>query len=218
MKKTSISSLLEKKQIKAEDIAEKALQNPNLIQELVDGISSSSPRIRFGSAKILRIISEKNPQMLYSKMDFFINLLDSDNTILKWNAMDIIANLATVDANKKFDSLLFKKYCSFLREGNLITAAHVVENLAKIAKAKPQFQEEITEKLLEVEEISLPTEECRNILIGKTINAFNDYYHKIRDKEKVILFTRRHLKNSRNATRTKAARFLRKLEKTGKIS
>jgi hypothetical protein len=218
MKKASISSLLEKKQVKAEDIAEQALQNPNLIQELVDGISSSSPRIRFGSAKILRIISEKNPQLLYSKMDFFVKLLNSDNTILKWNAMDIIANLATVDLDNKFDSLLFKKYCSFLREGNLITAAHVVENLAKIAKAKPQFQEEITEKLLEVEEISLPTEECRNILIGKTINAFSDYYDKIKDKEKVISFTRRHLKNPRNATRTKATRFLRKLEKTEKIS
>jgi hypothetical protein len=63
-----------------------------------------------------------------------------------------------------------------------------------------------------VEDLSLPTEECRNILIGKTINAFNDYYNQITNKEKVTAFVKRHLKNPRNATKAKAERFLKKLK------
>jgi len=212
MKKASVSSTLEEKCVKAEDIAEKVMRNPKLIQELLNGVSSASARVKFGSAKVLRIISEINPQMLYSRMDFFVNLLDSDNNILKWNALDIIANLTTADSGNKFDSLLFRKYCGFLHEGNLITAAHVVENLGKIAQVKPQFQDEITKQFLLVGDVSLPTEECKNILVGKTINAFNSYYSQIANKEKVIAFVKRHLNNSRNATKVKAERFLKEWE------
>ncbi|NWG11171.1 hypothetical protein HXY33_05415 [Candidatus Bathyarchaeota archaeon] len=123
--------------------------------------------------------------------------------------MDIIANLTTADLDNKFDSLLFRKCCGFLHEGNLITAAHVVENLGKIAQVKPQFQEEITKQLLLVETVPLPTEECRNILVDKTINAFNSYCNKITDKERVTTFVKRHLHNSRNATKVKAEKFLK---------
>jgi hypothetical protein len=124
--------------------------------------------------------------------------------------LDIIANLTTSDSDNKFDTLLFRKYCSFLHEGNLITAAHVVENLEKVAQVKPQLQDEITERLLRVEDIPLPSEECKNILVGKTINAFNSYYSQITNKERVIAFVKRHLNNSRNATKVKAERFLKK--------
>lgn len=212
MKKSDILNSFEEKHVKAEDIAEKVMCNPNMVQELLSGISSASARKRFGSAKVLRIISERKPQLLYLQMDFFVNLLDSDNAILKWNALDIIANLTTADSDDKFDSMLFRKYCSFLHEGNLITAAHVVENLGKIAQIKPQFQNEITKHLLNVKDVPLPTEECRNILIGKTINAFNYYYGQITNKEEVISFVKKHLKNPRNATKVKAERFLKKVK------
>ena len=59
MKETSILNLLEKKETEAEDIAEKTIKNPDLLSELFVGISSTNPRIKFGSAKTLRIISEK---------------------------------------------------------------------------------------------------------------------------------------------------------------
>lgn len=212
MKKTSILGELEKKDVNAEGMAERVIRNPDLVQELLGGITSANARIKFGSAKILKMISERNPQSLYSQMDFYVNLLDGDNAILKWTALDIIGNLTAVDLDNKFDSLLFRKYCDFLHEGSLITAAHVVDNLGKIAQAKPEFQDEITRTLLKAEEVSLPTEECRNILVGKIINAFNAYYDKTSDREKMIGFTRRHLNNSRNATRAKAARFLKKFE------
>ncbi len=212
MKENNILSVVAKKGTKTEDIAEKVMENPELLPELLTGIYSTNSRIKFESAKVLRMISGRNPEMLYSRMDFFVNLLDNENNILKWNAMDIIANLTRVDSQNEFNKL-FKKFFGYLYEGSLITAGHVVDNSGKIALSKPELQDEITKELLKVEKIPLPTEECRNILIGKTIKAFQVYYDKIKDKNEVISFVKRQLNNPRNATKAKAEKFLKKLER-----
>lgn len=214
MNKTGVSNELAKKDADVEGIIGQVMRNPTLVDELISGISSPTARVRFVSAKILRLLSERNPQSLYPSMDFFVDLLNSGNTILKWTALDIVANLTAVDSKNRFDKTLFQKYCGFLHEGNLVTAAHVVDNLGKIAHSKPQFQKEITKQLLNVEEVPLPTKECQNILIGKTISALNDYFSETNDKDNVISFVRQYLKNSRNATKVKAEKFLTKWEKT----
>lgn len=212
MEKNNILNAIAKKETENEEVAEKTMKNPELLPELLAGINSTNPRIRFESAKVLRIISRRKPEMLYSRMEFFVNLLDSENNILKWNAMDIIANLAKVDSRDEINRL-FKKFFGYLYEGSLITAGYVIDNSGKIALSKPELQDEITKELLKVEEIPLPTEECRNILLGKTIIAFQVYFDRIKNRQKVVSFVKRQLNNSRNATKAKAERFLVKLEK-----
>jgi len=207
MKENSLLNMIARKE--TEDVVEKVIEHPELLSELLTGIHSVNPRIRFESAKVLRIISGRKPEMLYAQREVFVNLLDSENNILKWNAIGIIANLTTIDPHNEFDRL-FKKFYGLLHEGSLITAGHVVDNSAKIALSKPKLQEEITKELLKVEKIPLPTEECRNILIGKTINAFQLYYDKINDKDAVISFVKRQLNNPRNATKVKAEKFVKR--------
>ena len=211
MKNNNILSAFEQKETEVEDIAKKVMENPYLIPEFFVGISSTNPRVKFGSAKTLRIISERKPEMLYSRMDFFASLLDSENNILKWIALDIIANLTRIDSRNEF-SKLFKKFYGYLYEGSLITASHVVDNSSKIALSKPELQDKITEELLKVEEVTLPTKECRNILIGKAIKAFEVYYDNLKDKDKVISFVKRQSNNPRNATKARAEKFLKRLE------
>lgn len=214
MRKDTVSNLLEKQE--TEKVAEKAVKNPNLLKKLFAGISSTNPKTKFGSAKTLRIISETNPQVLYSKVELFANLLKSNNTILKWMAIDVIANLTAVDTQNRFNGY-FEKFYGCFHEGSLITASHVVDGSGKIALYKPELQDKITEELLKVEEVPLPTSECRNILIGKAINAFGAYYDKIEDRESVIAFVERQLNNSRHATKTKAEKFLKKFGKHAPI-
>ena len=209
MNKTDILREIEKKGAEATDIADKVIKNPDLLLVLLNGISSATARIKFGSAKILRMISDRAPELLYPSFEFFVSLLDSDNNILKWNAMDIIGNLTKVDSHNEFNRL-FKKFFGYLYEGGLITAGHVVDNSAKIALAKPELQDEITKELLKVGKIPLPTEECRSIIVGKTINAFYVYCDEIEDKDEIISFVKRQVNNQRNATRSKAERFLKR--------
>lgn len=208
MREPSLSSRLKTKTVKHEELAEEVIKNKELLHELLNGVSSANPRIKFGSAKVLRIISERNPKTLYPSMEFFVNLLDSENNILKWNAIDIIANLTAVDSRNKFNKL-FKKFYGYLNSGSLITAAHVVDNSGKIALTKPELQNEITKELLKTEKIPMPTEECRNILIGKTMKTFEIYYDKIKEKDEIVLFVKRQLNNSRKATKAKAEKLLK---------
>jgi len=201
-----ILDLLQRKQTEA--ITERIIKNPKLVQELEEGLHSASPEVKFGSAKALRTISERCPEILYHDWSFFVNLLDSENNILKWNAMDIIANLTKVDAQDRF-SRLFRKFFGLLHEGSLITAGHVVDNSGKIALSKPEFKEKIIEELLTVETIRLPTDECSNILIGKAISAFQILCGEKADK-RVVSFVKRQLRNPRHATKVKAERFLKR--------
>ena len=214
MTKSDVLDKIGKREVKAEDIAEEIIANPDFLPEILYGISSETARIRFKSAKILRTISEKDPNKLYSKIDFFVNLLDSKNKIIKWNAMDIIANLTIVDTENRFDEI-FDKYYGFLNDGVLITATHVVDSSGKIAKAKPHLTQKITDQLLKLETIPTTpslTQECKNVLQGKAILAFGMYFDQIENKDDVFSFAKRQLNNTRNATRKKAEKFLKKFE------
>jgi hypothetical protein len=206
----SLYESLGKKGSQAEALADRVMKNPASLPEVFEGITSANPRVKFGSAKILRIISERNPEILYPEIDLFVKLLDSENNILRWNAMDDIANLTSVDSQNRFDSI-FKKYYGSLLEGSLITAAHVVDNSGKIANAKPHLRNKITNELLKAAKIPLSTEECRNILLGKVILSFCQYVDEVKNKEKMISLAKRLLNNTRSATRVKAEKFLKRI-------
>jgi len=193
----------------ANEIAKEVIEGPKLLSEILDGLSSETARIRLGCAKVLSLTSRKQPVLLYPQIDFFIQLLDSDNSILKWNAIDIIANLTLVDSENIFNRH-FAKYYSLISDESMITAAHVADNSGKIALAKPELTDKITDELLGVEKHRYQTTECRNILLGKVILAIDQYFDQIEDKDKVIPLIKRQLKNSRNATRVKAEKFLGK--------
>lgn len=206
---SDILNELDKKHDNSESLATTVMRHPRKLGVVMGGVSSENLRVKFRSMKVLRIISENGPKLLYPQMDFFVGLLGSENKILKWNSIDILSNLATVDPKKRFDSI-FKKFYGLLREGGLITAAHVVDNSGKIANAKPSLRGKITRELLKVEKVPLPTEECRNIILGKTISSFDAYFDKIQDKDEVISFVKGQLKNRRNSTRARAEKFLKK--------
>jgi len=205
---TSLLDELADKEDNAQQIAKTVVEESSLVSYILTALSSREAGIRFKAAKTLRIISEKSPELLYPYFDFFKNLLDSSNNIIKWNAMDVMANLATVDSGNKFNEIFGKFYC-LLNEGSLITATHVIDNSGRIAEAKPYLENRITKELLKVGEIPLPTEECRNIIKGKVILAFSQYYDRAGNKDVMLSFVKGQLNNSRNATRKKAEKFLK---------
>jgi hypothetical protein len=172
-------------------------------------LSSADPKIKYCCAKNLIAIAKENPARLYPNIDTFVKLLDSENNVLKWTAIIIIGNMARVDKEKKVDRLT-GRLVDFLNAGKLITANNATMALAAIAVAKPQYQKRITEELLKVEHYDYDTDECRNIAIGKVIESIGSYSNQLKDKKAVIEFARRQTKNTRNATKKKAERFLKR--------
>jgi 2'-5' RNA ligase len=128
--------------------------------------------------------------------------------------MAIIANLAKVDKEQKFNAI-FDKYYSFLNNEYMVTVANVVGNSGKIALAKPHLVHKITAELLKVENISVTphlTEECKRVIAEKAIGTFDLFFNKIEEeeKQKVFSFVERQLCSSRRTLRTKAAEFHKK--------
>ena len=214
MNQTKILEQLGNKDIDADEALIYIRKNTNSIPAIINGINSTNPRIKFGCAKILSKLSQEKPEKLYKEIDFFTDMLDHKNNIIKWNAMDILANLSRVDTKNKFDNI-FDKYFELLNDDTMITLGHVVDNSSIIANAKPHLAEKITKNLLKLEKIKTKpkvTKECKNILYGKAILAFDKYYSNIDNREEVISFVKRQLKNSRLSTKVKAEKFLKKYQ------
>jgi hypothetical protein len=199
----------EKESDNSESISMNVIKGKIPLSDIFEGLNSKTARVKYKCAKILRYISQKKPEMLYPRFDYFVSLLDTQNQILKWNAIDIIANLNCVDSDRRFEKV-FLKFYNKLKEGSLITSGHIIESSANIIKARPELKGKITEILLQQDDLPLPTEECRSIIGGKTIKLLSDCYDQIDNKKEIVDFVIKQLQSQRPATRKKAGVFLKK--------
>ena len=202
------------KSLTKEGLRRRVEQDFGLLPVLLEGTGSAKAAVRYGCAKALMDLSAEHPEQLYPYMDSFIALLDSKYRILTWNALAIIANLAAVDGDKKFDAA-FDKYYGFLDNEYMVTVANTVGNSGKIALAKPYLTPRITAELLKVEDVSLSphlTEECKRVIAEKAVETFDVFFDKLEEKEKkkVLAFVERQLHNPRRTLSMKAAGFLEK--------
>jgi hypothetical protein len=188
-------------------IAEKVISEPGLASELCSGLGAKEARVKYGCAKVLRIVSDARPELLYPRFDFFAELLDSDNKIMQWQAMYVLANLVRVDSRNKFQKI-FDKYFAPISGPVMITAANLIKAAAKIARARPEMTGRIAAEILKVDRVRYQTAECRNVALGHAIKSFDQLFDQLEDKEPVIKLVRKQLKNTRNATRKKAKQFL----------
>ncbi|MHC4166133.1 MAG: hypothetical protein ACYSWQ_04180 [Planctomycetota bacterium] len=188
-------------------IAQKVTGKPALLEEVYDALGAKEARVKYGCATVLRIISDTDPELLYPRFDFFAELLDSDNKIMQWQAIYVIGNLARADPRNKFEEI-FDRYFAPIPGPVLITAASVIGAAAKIALARPEMTDRITAEILKVGHAKYQTAECRNVALGHAIKSFDQFFDQIEDKKPVLRLVKKQLKNTRNATRKKAERFL----------
>ena len=97
----------------------------------------------------------------------------------------------------------------------MITVANVVINSGKIALAQPFLIDRVTRELLSVEDIGITphlTEECKRVIIEKTIQTFSLFFDKLEEELKVEIydFVKRQLNSPREPLRKEAELFLDK--------
>lgn len=210
----SIVEQLGHKGVDIDGIVEQVIKRPKKIFVLIEALKVEKRAIKFSYAKVLRLVSERRSDLIYPYFDVFADLLDSDNSFLKWGAIMTVANLTVVDTENKFESL-FHKYYVPIQGPVMITAANIIGSSAKITLAKPELTQRITREILKVEKVTyinkgVPSPECRNVAIGHAIDSFDMFFGQIEDKAPVIAFVKRQLKNTRKPVVKKAERFLRK--------
>jgi hypothetical protein len=192
-----------------EAIAERIAAQTGLLREILEGLNADKVRIKFGCLKVLRILSEKHPAVLYPYFDQLAKLLDHDNQILQWGAIIIIGNLASVDTCGKIDILL-DRYLQPIAGPALITAANTIGGAAKVARAKPYLVNQVVGVLLRVESAKYQTSECRNVALGHVLKALDLVFEHIQDRRPIVDFAHRQRRNRRHAVRERARSFLKK--------
>jgi len=202
---------INKKSVSVESIAKKVVNERKLLDDLLEFTSSDKAVIKYKSLKVLTLLSEQQSELLYPEWDFFVKLLDNENTFLRAIGTTIIANLTRIDTENKFESI-FNKYYNLLEDKSMINAANIAGCSGIIAKSKPHLQSKITNKLLDIDKTH-HSSECKNIIKGKAILSFNEYIGEFKDKEKIIQFVKKELKNTRSATKKKAEKLLKKWDK-----
>jgi len=200
------------KSITKDELKEKVKNDFRLLPTIIDGVSSPKAAVRYGCGRVLLDLSLDHPERLYPHIDFFVSLLDSKYRILKWVALAVVANLARVDSEGKFDAV-FGNYYGFLGDEYMVTVANVVGNSGTIALAKPHLVPRITRELLKVEKLRTTahlTDECRLVIAEQAIKAFDMFFDKVGDKKAVLAFVKRQAGKPRKSLKTAAEAFLKK--------
>jgi len=214
MVKSKLYKEIEKKNANKDQVAETVMEQPDLIPELLAGVADDKLSLKFGCEKILRLVSELQPELLYPYFDDIAAFLDSDNKIIKWGSIITIANLTVADEKNKFEKI-FKKYYASVSGPDMIMAANIFNSSAKISDAKPQLTNKIAKEILRVETASFerkgrPDPECGHVAYGHAIDALSAIYGSIKGKKAVVQFVKKQIDSPRKSTAQKAEEFEKK--------
>jgi len=214
MAKASVVEQLGQKGVDIEAIAKRVIAHPAAVAKLIEAIRTEKGTAKYNYEKVLRLVSERRPELIYPWFDAFVSLLDCDNSFLKWGAIMTVANLVVVDTGNKFEPI-FRKYYAPIKGPAMVTAANIIGSSARIARARPDLSQRIVREILKVEKAQYerhgaPSPECRNVVIGHAIDAFDRLFDQIEDQPAVVGFVKRQVKNTRRPVAKRAEKFLRR--------
>jgi len=198
---------LENKNIDPKIYAEKIIKKPDLIKQYLEGLLSKNETYRYNCFKVIYNLSEKNPDILYPYWEFFEKHLRNKNNYHKMSAVLIIANLTSVDKEKKFDRL-FDEFYGYLKTEKTITSIYILKSSGKIASFKTHLIEKITKILLDIEKIY--TGKQIELVKSAVIESFCDYFDSIENKKAIIDFVKKQTNSVSPKTKKIAKEFLKK--------
>jgi hypothetical protein len=175
------------------------------LNKLLREATSKDDETRYNTFKVLQKISQNNPKTLYKHWSFFENLLTSKNTYHKSLAVQILANLTKVDTENKFQKI-FNQYYNLMND-SIIVARNIVANSGKIATAKPDLQDRIIEKLMNIDET---TQKHKDLLKGDAIESFDLIFEHAKNKKVILNFVKEQRDCESPRTRKIAEKFLNK--------
>ena len=199
---------LNKKDFKPESLINKATEDPKILAELINNLVAKAETIRYNSHRVLLIISQNEPEILYPHWDFFADLLKSQNNFHKVIGIQILANLARIDTQNKFEEI-FDAYCNLLDAKSVMTAGYLAANVGTIAKVKPNLRDKLTNVLLSIDKTHHEISR-KDLIKAYVIESFNEYFNEIENKEEIIKFIKAQLNSKSPKTRKAAEKFLKK--------
>lgn len=196
-----------------EELTDIVYHDSQWIPILFEIIKKDKGSTKYICDKVIRKISENDPIQIYPYFNDVAELIESSNSFIKWGAIITLSNLIAVDDECKFETV-YERYFDLIQSDAMITAANVVGNAWKIVKKYPQYEKNITQRLLKVtKNIYLnkgePSPECQRILCGHVLASFEKYFELSSETDKMIDFAKNLTNCTRKAVATKARTFLK---------
>ena len=189
------------------------IRNAAILPVLFEIVLTETSGIKYTCSKIIRMVSEQKPELVYSYFENVALCLRHPNSFIKWDGILALSNLAAVDREDKFGAI-YEDYFGLIRDPQMITASNVIGNAWKIVFARPEWENDITARLLEVPGIMYmykgePSPECNRIVCGHVLACFGHYFERSASQAAMIRFAEGQLGNSRKAVAKSAEKFLK---------
>jgi hypothetical protein len=212
MNASQLYKSLAEKTVTAEDLARQTIAHPEMLQILVDGLAEPKAEVKYGCAKVLRIISDAEPELLYPDFDRFSEMLHHTNKIFQWQAIYVLARLAGVDEEGKFEAIL-DDYFTHIEGPVMVTAANSITGAALIVRGQPRLADQVVQQIFRGEQAVYESPECHEIVCGTALKTFYKIRKWVSDLESLYQFAQRHLDSPRDPTRKAAEKFIARYEK-----
>ena len=125
------------------------IRDAAILPILFEIVLTEKSGIKYTCSKIIRMVSEQKPELVYSYFENVALCLRHPNSFIKWDGILALSNLAAVDREDKFGAI-YEDYFELIRDPQMITASNVIGNAWKIVFARPEWENDITARLLEV--------------------------------------------------------------------
>jgi hypothetical protein len=186
-------------------VAPLAVDDGQLLEALLEGLSCRNDVYRYNCFKVLLQIGQEQPLALIPHWDRLAALLDSDNAYHRSTAANLLASLAPADDQGRFEAL-FDRYFDLLDDGSVVVARYVARNAGQIARARPHLQPRITARLLAIDATHHP-EGRKELIKGDALESFAEYFAGSEDRERILAFAEGLRASSSPRTRNVAKDF-----------
>lgn len=211
---------LDDKKVKAmaeDELLELLSKEPQALSEVIGILVNGKGAVRFKCDKVIRRLSEKEPNLVYDHYDEIASLMASENSFLRWGAILTVSGLAADDEERKFDRYL-DTWLALLDSGHVVDSANMAGNAWKVVKARPDLEAYVTRALLSIEHRTYyhkgeVSKECRLVAMGAALLSFMEYFDDSSMKPEILSFAGRAAHCPRKKTSSLAVKLLGRYEK-----
>lgn len=189
------------------------IEDKTILDSLFDIAATETSSIKYACTKIIRMVSEKEPELIYPYFEILAKWIHHKNSFIKWDGIITLSNISAVDDENKFKDI-YQDYFALIQDPQMITASNVVGNAWKIVLAKPELENDITKRLLKVPDIvylhkGSPSPECNYIVCGQVLECFDHYFNSSENQSEMINFAKEQLNSKRKSVVKTAEKFLK---------
>jgi hypothetical protein len=192
-----------------EQLAELAVKDESFMRVMLDGISPAPRKdaLRWNCSSTLLHISEHKPLTLLPHWDVCVDYLGARNAFTQYVAVYLLSAMVKV-APGKYDAEVNEKLMSVLENKSVMAAAHAALNAGRVAAVVPEYRDQITRRLLELDRKKLFSGN-QGLVAAYVIDALELVFESSPLKGEIFKYVETQLVNESPKTRSRAKAFLK---------